>query len=252
MKYIIPNIIDGKFVREDGTPIQETPREAILRAMQALLFAGRPLNSLIRLRSVDENKSTEIELYDLDNDPDEPKQEKVTVIGLQPEILEAHLAPVACGASNSPDPDVVEWVNWFASKDALINSRLQGCAVAVVSEFDLYNAACDVEYAFSYHPPCGTQVDRYKVIRDCGGQFAEVIGKLCPPSQERDTAIVRLRETVMWANAAIACNEDNTGEKSPKDGIKEQIELAKKAWEEHNKPAAVETQADNVVEFKPE
>jgi hypothetical protein len=60
---------------------------------------------------------------------------------------------------------------------------------------------------FSYHPPTQEQTERFKSIRDKAWSLALTIVTYCPDSPERDTAITRLRETVMWANSAIALND---------------------------------------------
>lgn len=60
---------------------------------------------------------------------------------------------------------------------------------------------------FSYHPPVGNQTDRYVMIRDMGHDFTNRILANSPKCRERDVAIEKIREAVMWANAAIACNE---------------------------------------------
>jgi hypothetical protein len=64
-----------------------------------------------------------------------------------------------------------------------------------------------LENIFRYHPPKDDQPKRYETIRSLGHGFAEAIENLCPPSAERDEAIKKIREAVMWANASIACNE---------------------------------------------
>jgi len=61
--------------------------------------------------------------------------------------------------------------------------------------------------AFIYHSPKENQVPRYTDLRDTGRLLAEKIDALCPASPEKSTAIAKLREAVMWANASIACNE---------------------------------------------
>jgi hypothetical protein len=66
-----------------------------------------------------------------------------------------------------------------------------------------------VKNAFTYHPPKGDQTHRYEDIRDEGRVLAEMIMRHCPASRERTLAFDRLREAVMWANASIACNEDD-------------------------------------------
>jgi hypothetical protein len=60
---------------------------------------------------------------------------------------------------------------------------------------------------FSYHAPARTQPERYKAIREIGKQFASILSDFCPTSREKDIAIEKIREAVMWANASIACNE---------------------------------------------
>jgi hypothetical protein len=65
----------------------------------------------------------------------------------------------------------------------------------------------EVSHAFTYHAPAGTQLDRYKAIRDTAKQFASLILDFCPTSREKDISIEKIREAVMWANASIACNE---------------------------------------------
>ena len=61
---------------------------------------------------------------------------------------------------------------------------------------------------FKYHPPkSDSQIERYTEIRSMGQQFAEVIDETVPLCEEKKVAIQKIREAVMWANAAIACNE---------------------------------------------
>lgn len=60
---------------------------------------------------------------------------------------------------------------------------------------------------FTYHPPKDGQVNRYKQIREYALTLAVSIDVLAPDSPEKDNAITRVNEAVMWANAAIARNE---------------------------------------------
>lgn len=75
----------------------------------------------------------------------------------------------------------------------------------------------DLENVFSYHAPFGDQVERYGEIRDQGWELARIIEQHCPPSPERSTALAKVREAVMWGNAAIACNEKNPSESQDSD-----------------------------------
>jgi hypothetical protein len=60
---------------------------------------------------------------------------------------------------------------------------------------------------FTYHPPAGDQPRRYQRLRELGHHVAMVINDECPESREKSLALTKLEEAVMWANAAIARNE---------------------------------------------
>lgn len=65
----------------------------------------------------------------------------------------------------------------------------------------------EVEKAFTYHPPKDTQPERYESIREAGKNLAMEILSACPENADRTTAIRKVREAVMTANAAIAIGE---------------------------------------------
>ncbi len=67
--------------------------------------------------------------------------------------------------------------------------------------------AKEIEKRFTYHPPKPGQAERYERIRDGGRKFAELVVDLCPDSSEREIAIRRIEEAVMWSNAAISRRE---------------------------------------------
>lgn len=58
---------------------------------------------------------------------------------------------------------------------------------------------------FSYHPPSPEQIPAYEEIRAAGLAFAATILRLTPPSADQTVAIRKVRDAVMCANAAIAC-----------------------------------------------
>lgn len=62
---------------------------------------------------------------------------------------------------------------------------------------------------FTYHPPRGTQPARYEKLRAKALEFAKLIVETCPSSAERSTALTHLDSAVMFANAAIARNEND-------------------------------------------
>ena len=64
---------------------------------------------------------------------------------------------------------------------------------------------------FIYHRPSGNQPERYEKIREAARAFAHLIFENCPESRERSVALTNLQQTVMWANASIAINENDTG-----------------------------------------
>ena len=65
----------------------------------------------------------------------------------------------------------------------------------------------DIENWFEYHPPTGTQADRYKVLNDKFRELAFLIFETTPSSADQTVTLRRLRECRMLANATIACNE---------------------------------------------
>lgn len=64
----------------------------------------------------------------------------------------------------------------------------------------------DLDNLFTHHPPVGGQVADYQEIRAAGKAFAAVICERVPPGEDRDSAIRRVRDAVMWANAGVACS----------------------------------------------
>ena len=65
----------------------------------------------------------------------------------------------------------------------------------------------DIDNWFTYHPPVGTQQDRYVAIRDKAKDLAILIIANTPSCADQTASIRKLREAIMIANAAIACNE---------------------------------------------
>jgi hypothetical protein len=65
-----------------------------------------------------------------------------------------------------------------------------------------------LERVFTHHPPeDALAVHRYQVVRGAGFALADLIMKTCPDTGDRSTALLKVREAVMWANASIACKE---------------------------------------------
>lgn len=67
--------------------------------------------------------------------------------------------------------------------------------------------AKELENLFTYHAPKGDQAERYQKIREAGKNLAQVIIDSTPACPDQTAAIRKVREAIMTANAAIACNE---------------------------------------------
>ena len=63
---------------------------------------------------------------------------------------------------------------------------------------------------FTFHPPTPGQNAAYEELRDRGLALAEAINDHCPESSDTQEAIRRVREAVMFANAAIALHQPRT------------------------------------------
>ena len=60
---------------------------------------------------------------------------------------------------------------------------------------------------FTYHAPTPEQAARYQMIRQGARAFATVLVECTPGGPDQTAALRKLRESVMTANAAIACEK---------------------------------------------
>lgn len=67
----------------------------------------------------------------------------------------------------------------------------------------------DTSKIFTYHPPFGTQQERYVALRNSAKAHADMILAFTPPSREQSMALTDLQRSTQMANAAIAINEMN-------------------------------------------
>lgn len=58
---------------------------------------------------------------------------------------------------------------------------------------------------FTYHAPAGDDRVKYEEIRRAGLTFARAIIQNTPPGADQSDCVRKIRETVMTANAAVAC-----------------------------------------------
>ncbi len=62
----------------------------------------------------------------------------------------------------------------------------------------------DLKRRFTYHKPKEGQPEMYEDIRAQALRFAVTLNEYCPDSREKSSAMTKLDEVVMHANAAIA------------------------------------------------
>ena len=66
----------------------------------------------------------------------------------------------------------------------------------------------EIEDAFTYHPPDSAQSTKYAILRNEAKEMAKLIQECCPVSREQSLAFTKLREAIMWSNAAIAIHTE--------------------------------------------
>lgn len=83
---------------------------------------------------------------------------------------------------------------------------MEGYIQKYVPREDKYD---EVVNLFTYHPVIGDQAERYEYLRAQARDLARAILSLTPESREQSLALTSLQQSIMWANAAIAINEEN-------------------------------------------
>ncbi len=62
----------------------------------------------------------------------------------------------------------------------------------------------DLQNRFAYHAPTGGKADKHSNLRlDCLALAKKVVA-VVPPGREQASALTKLEEVMMWANAGIA------------------------------------------------
>lgn len=104
------------------------------------------------------------------------------------------------------EPDLeLSWTYWN-----VIVAESAGLFVALLLIIALRRLMpLDFENIYTYHPPFGTQPTRYVLIREKAKELAKLIDAACPDSREKSVAQTNVQQAVMWANAAIAINEQD-------------------------------------------
>lgn len=67
----------------------------------------------------------------------------------------------------------------------------------------------DTDKNLTNHPPeSPVIIDRMENVRYQAKELAKLMDQVLPDSRERATAFIKLEETVMWAIASLARNQD--------------------------------------------
>lgn len=66
----------------------------------------------------------------------------------------------------------------------------------------------DLENRFAYHAPTGGKAKKHGDLRADCHELAKKIVAVVPPGREQATALTKLEEVMMWANAGIARNPE--------------------------------------------
>lgn len=62
----------------------------------------------------------------------------------------------------------------------------------------------DLEHRFKFHPADAEKAKRHEKVRDECKQLAATVKMMVPPGREQSTAISKIEEAMMWANAGLA------------------------------------------------
>lgn len=64
--------------------------------------------------------------------------------------------------------------------------------------------AAQIQEAFTYHAPTGSQPERYIAVREKAKELATLMAQCCHEGRELSTALTNLETAVMHCNAGIA------------------------------------------------
>lgn len=65
----------------------------------------------------------------------------------------------------------------------------------------------EIERRLGYHPATSDTVPKHEWVRSLFTGVALAIDEALPPGRELASSLTALQEALMWANAAIACNQ---------------------------------------------
>ena len=74
----------------------------------------------------------------------------------------------------------------------------------------------DLHHRFSHHPPTDESIEKHSTVREECLLLAYSLNELLPEGREKSTALTKLEEVMMHANAAIARNQGKPKLPEPK------------------------------------
>ena len=75
-----------------------------------------------------------------------------------------------------------------------------------------------VENAFTYHRPSPEAIQTMTRLRELAAELARRIAIYVPPGREQATALTKVEESIMWANAGIVRHPVDEDE-GPRDAV---------------------------------
>lgn len=113
------------------------------------------------------------------------------------------------GNIDDDETDLVELSSSDLSEGMGAMHDLIGQHAQVLERNSLSTADSDyLHRAFTYHPPEGQQPAAYDTLRQVARLYATTVMHLCPRSPERTLALRAIETSSMWANKAVACEND--------------------------------------------
>ncbi len=68
----------------------------------------------------------------------------------------------------------------------------------------------ELENRFSYHAPDAAKVGQHESVRGACRSLAHQLDAILPNGRHKSLAMTALEEVMHWANAAVACQTDDT------------------------------------------
>ena len=107
-----------------------------------------------------------------------------------------------------PERHTVEAIQALIDRLRVEHPNIDFLVVGEGTTAQVVSSDVDLDNVFTYHAPKEGDPEAYGRVRFAGHSFALAIMADVPASRERDLAVERIREAVMWANAGRACHPE--------------------------------------------